>query len=653
MNKSKMHTPDFTQENIAKLAALFPNCVTETRGEDGTVRRGIDFDQLRQELSDHVVEGPRERYHLDWPGKREALLAANAPIAKTLRPCREESVDFDTTKNLFIEGDNLDALKLLQETYLNKVKLIYIDPPYNTGREFIYDDNFEESCGSYLIRSNQTDSEYNRLIANTESNGRFHSDWLAMMFSRLKLARNLLSETGVLFASIDDHEFTNLKKICDEVFGSENFVADIVWQRSKKGDAKLVATVHEYVVCYARDKVTLTEAGFWRRKKEGVDEVLSHYAALKSQFSNDHERIRSAMQEWYRGLAENDPRKSHRHYNWSDDRGLYFADNFAGPDDGRESRPRHDIIHPITGKPCKKPSTGWRWDEEKTKWALAQVPPRIHFGVDESTIPTRKSYLREISVEAFPSVFYRDGRSATLEVESLVGKGVFQFPKNTEVISELIELTTGPEDLIMDFFAGSGTTAHAVYKLNSASGTNRRFILVQIPEPTERRDYPTIADVSKSRIRAAGKSLRTNSGLFASTLDLGFRVLKIDTSNMKDVYYQPVAVRQKELFQDIDNIKEDRTEEDLLFQVLLDWGVDLSLPITREQIGDQTVFFVDHNALAACFATGVTEDLVKQIAHRQPLRVVFRDAGFQSDAVKINVEQIFRLLSPGTEVRTL
>jgi adenine-specific DNA-methyltransferase len=653
MEKLKLHSPDLVDSNIEFIAQRFPQCITESRSEDGRLSSAVDFDLLRQELSKSIVEGPRERYHLDWPGKREALLAANAPSAKTLRPCREESVDFDTTKNLFIEGDNLDALKLLQETYLGKVKMIYIDPPYNTGNDFIYEDDFSEDTEAYFVRSNQRDNEGNRLIANTTSNGRFHSDWVSMLYSRLKLARNLLREDGSIFISIDDNEITNLRQICDEVFGTDNFVSTIVWQRSKKGDAKLVARVHEYIVCYARNKTALIEAGVWRRKKEGADEVLAQYAAFKRSFRDDHTKIREAMQTWYRGLGDNDPRKTHKHYNWSDARGLYFADNFAGPDDGRESRPRYDIIHPTTKKPCKKPSTGWRWDDAKTKWALEQDPPRIHFGPDETTIPNRKSYLEEISVEPYPSLFYRDGRSATLEVESLIGKGWFEFPKNTDVLAELIELASGPDDVVLDFFAGSGSTGHAAYLVNAAKESTRRFVLVQLPEPTGRKGYATIADIAKQRIRKAGEKIRAENATTASDLDIGFRVLKIDTSNMADVYYAPDAVKQTDLVAHTDNIKPDRTPEDLLFQVLVDWGVDLSLPITQEIVAKKKVFFVDGNALAACFEPNVSEDLVKELAKRKPLRAVFRDSSYDSDSVKINVEQIFKLLSPETEVKSL
>jgi adenine-specific DNA-methyltransferase len=652
MDKLKMHSPNLTDANIARLRELFPGCVTEARSEDDSVKLAVDFDQLRQELSASLVEGPQERYHLNWPGKREALLTANAPIAKTLRPVRGESVNFDSTKNLFIEGDNLDALKLLQETYLGKVKMIYIDPPYNTGNDFIYEDDFAESADEYLSRSNQVDDEGNRLVANTTANGRFHSDWLSMIYARLRLARNLLREDGVIFISIDDNEVDNLRKACSEVFGEENFVGQIVWQRSKKGDSKLIAKVHEYILCFVRNKETVQSQGVWRRPKEGADEVLAKYADLKATLAENHDAIRKAMMEWYRELPESDPRKAHKHYNWSDDRGLYFAADFAGPDDGRESRPRHDITHPITKKPCKKPSTGWRWDEAKTKWALEQDPPRIHFGPDETTIPTRKSYLFEIDSEPYSSVFYRDGRSATLEVEELVGKGVFQFPKNTDVLAELIELVTKPSDIILDFFAGSGSTGHAVLKVNAAHKTERKYILVQLPEAAGKGGYSTIADVTKRRLQRAGEKIQATAG---AGQDTGFRTLKVDTSNMADVFYAPDVVTQGDLLSAVDNIKPDRNAEDLLFQVMLDWGVDLALPIEKKVIQGKDVYFVDRDALAACFdkGGGIDDAFAKELAAFKPLRAVFRDAGFKDSTVKINIEQIFKLLSPATDVKCI
>lgn len=681
--KLDLQTPDFVAANAARLAELFPNCVSETRNpQTGEIKRAIDFDLLRQELAYDLVEGPQERYRLDWPGKREALALANAPIRKTLRPCKGESVDFETTRNLYLEGDNLDALKLLQETYLGKVKMFYIDPPYNTGNDFIYDDNFSISREEYENLAGARDEEGNAMFQeekwkqNSSANGRFHSEWLSMIYPRLKLSKNLLREDGVIFISIDDGEVTNLRRVCDEVFGDQNFVAQIVWQRSKKGDSKLVAKVHEYVLCYCRNKTACIAAGVWRQNKEGADEVLMHYASLRSEFGSDHDRIRQGMTEYYRSLPKFDPRASHKHYNWSDDRGLYFADNFAGPDDGRASRPRHDILHPVTGKPCKKPSTGWRWDQKKTDWALEQVPPRIHFGPDETTIPNRKSYLNEISTEPYSSVFYQDGRSATLEVESLVGKGLFQFPKNREVIMDLVNLVGCEDDIVLDFFSGSATTAHAVMQLNAEDGGKRRHIMVQLPEPCDEKSaafkagYASIAEIGKERIRRAGKKIRTeledklakelkgseeHTSLKSrlDSLDTGFRVLKIDSSNMADVYYQPDELTQDTLSLHVDNLKPGRSPEDLLFQVLLDWGVDFALPITEEKILKHRVFFVAENALAACFDTGLDEAFVKELAKRQPLRAVFRDSGYANDAVKINFEQIFKALSPHTELKTL
>lgn len=653
MEKLKMHSTNLAQDKIERIRDLFPGCVTEATAENGEVKLALDFDQLRQELADSIIEGPQERYQLNWPGKREALLTANSPISKTLRPAREDSVDFDATKNLFIEGDNLDALKLLQETYLGKVKLIYIDPPYNTGKDFIYKDDFSTDVEDYMQQSNQSSSDGGRLVANTEANGRFHSDWLSMIYPRLKLARNLMRDDGVILISIDDNEADNLRKVCDEVFGEDNFVGQIVWQRSKKGDSKLIAKVHEYILCYVRDKESVIANGPWRRPKEGADQVLAKYAELRASMGSNHEAIRTEMQTWYKLLPNDDSRKAHKHYNWSDNRGLYFAADFAGPDDGRESRPRHDILHPVTGKSCKKPSTGWRWDEEKTKWALAQNPPRIHFGPDETTIPTRKSYLFEIDSEPYSSVFYRDGRSATLEVEELVGKGWFPFPKNTDVLTELIELVTKPEDIVLDFFAGSGSTGHAVMKVNQAHGSKRRFILVQIPEATGRTGYATIAEITKKRLREAGRKIAGSAG--PAALDVGFRALRIDSSNMAEVFYAPDALEKSNIDMFIDNIKPDRTTEDLLFQVMLDWGVDLALPIAKQVVQGKEVLVVDGNALAACFdgRGGVDEALVKELAKLQPIRAVFRDSGFKDSAVKINVEQIFKLLSPGTEVKCI
>lgn len=626
MDKLKLHTPDYTQENIARLTALFPSCVTETQAEDGSIRRAIDFDALRQELSDHVVDGPRERYHLNWPGKREALLAANAPIAKTLRPCREESVDFETTKNLFIVGDNLDALKLLQETYLNKVKMIYIDPPYNTGKEFIYDDDFGDDAKSYFHRSHQKDENGSRMVANPESNGRFHSDWLTMMYSRLRLARTLLRDDGVIFISIDDGEIGNLRKLCDEVFGDENSIALFVWEkRTTRENRRVFSFSHEYVLCVARQKEAFEQI---RNPLPTTDEVRERY-------SN----------------PDNDPRGPWQSVSLNAQAGHATKAQFYSftTPGGREL----------------EPPPGRCWAVTKPKMQELIADGRVWFGETGNNVPRRKLFLSEAKDGLTPHTLWKaeevgTNDSAKKDLISLFdGVEVFDTPKPIGLIRRMLEITTDKNDVVVDFFAGSGTTAHAVMELNGSDGGKRRHILVQLADDcgvdtaAYRAGFKTIAEIAEERIRRAGKKVRGDAGLLGQNLDIGFRVLKVDTSNMKDVYYKPDALKKEDLFEHIENIKEDRTPEDLLFQVLLDWGVDLSLPIAKEMIDGKTVFFVDQNALAACFDTGVTEDLVKKLAARKPLRAVFRDAGYGSDAVKINVEQIFKLVSPGTEVKAI
>lgn len=640
--KLDLASQDIADDKRQELLRLFP----EIRTEGGK----LDFERLKLALGEAVDVG-KERYGMNWPGKAECFKTIQSPSMGTLRPCPEESVNFDTTENLIIEGDNLESLKLLQKSYLGKVKMIYIDPPYNTGNDFIYPDNFSESLQTYLEYTGQVDAEGRKFGTNTDADGRFHSKWLNMMYPRLYLARNLLTEDGVIFVSINDVEAPNLRRLCDEVFGEDNFVAQIVWQRSKKGDSKQIASVHEYIVCYCRNKVENISKGLWRQKKEGVDEVLAQYEKFKRQHAGNHDKIRDAMVLWFKGLADNDPRKAHKHYNWSDDRGLYFAADFAGPDDGRASRPRHDIIHPITGMVCKKPSTGWRWDEEKTKWALEQVPIRIHFGPDETTIPNRKSYLKETSSEPFSSVFYRDGRSATLEVESLVGKGVFPFPKNKEVLSDLIALVTKETDIVLDYFAGSGTTAHAVLETNKIDGNNRKFVLIQLPEPTERVDYRTIADITKDRVRRAINKLNDDE---AGKLDLngtnnqdrGFRVFKLTESNFKpwnaDVP-QDAQSLEKQLELHIDHIRQDRTADDLLYEILLKSGFPLTTPVEKANYTDKTVYSVAGGALLICLERTLTIELIRAMADSQPERVVCLDEGFAgNDQLKANAVQLFK-----------
>lgn len=646
MNKLKMHSPNLTQENIAKIRELFPGCVTEAQGSDGKLTLAVDFDQLKQELSEAIVEGPQERYHLNWPGKREALLTANAPIAKTLRPCREESVDFDSTQNLFIEGDNLEALKLLQETYLGKVKMIYIDPPYNTGNDFIYEDDFAENSDEFLKRSNQKDEQGNRLIANTEANGRFHSDWLSMIYPRLRLARNLLRDDGVIFISIDDGEVHNLRKACDEIFGEPNFVANIVWQKkySPQNDARYLSDMHDHVLLYARDKEVWQPIPLPRTEKQN--------AAYKN--------------------PDNDPRGPWKATDSTCNKSRSERPNLYYPmisDAGFEIFPLETRV--------------WRYSrdvhENKSR------DNRVWWGKDgTNAVPAYKSFLSEVKAGRVPTTIWHyddagHNQSAKQELNSLIPESPFSTPKPTKLVklAAAISVERDAGDIVLDFFAGSGTTADAILQQNASDGGNRKVISVQLPEVTDenssayRAGYRTIAEISKERIRRAGKKIKEElsakqnngkqgqlldeeqQGHAADSLDTGFRVLKIDSSNMADVYYTPDAIAQDLLSNQADNIKPDRTPEDLLFQVLLDWGVDLSLPIRKNTLEGKTVFYVDDNALVACFDEGISEALVKELAEVQPLRVVFRDTGFASDAVKINVEQIFKQLSPGTDVKSI
>jgi adenine-specific DNA-methyltransferase len=628
MDKLKMHSPNFVDQNIAKIAELFPNCVTESRNAQGELQHAIDFDLLKQELSAQIVEGPQERYQLNWPGKREALLTANAPIAKTLRPCREESVDFDTTKNLFVEGDNLDALKLLQETYLGKVKLIYIDPPYNTGNDFIYEDDFAEDAESYKLRSNEKDQIGNRLVVNAESNGRFHSDWLSMIYSRIKLAFQLLSDNGLLFISIDDNEVHNLKRMSDEIFGDTNYVAQIIWKkRSTPPNDRMIGAQHEYILVYGKNGVS----GFNLRQRS---------AEQVSRYKNPDNHPKGA---WTPGDL------------MANVKGGRYVESLYYP-----------IKNPRTGEEHYPSSNGnWRFNSEKILKLIDAN--EIYFGDKDDGRPKLKRFLCDVKDGIAWTTLWDFAPLNTVgssEMGSILGNlSVFENPKPTDLIKLVIEAGSKKDSIVMDFFSGSATTAHATIKQNVEDGGCRKFILVQLPEICHDKSeafkagYKTIAEISKERIRRAGKKIKEENadkeGI--ENLDIGFRVLKVDTSNLAEVYYNPAVIKQEDLFTQVDNLKPDRTEEDLLFQVMLDWGVDLTLPIRRETIANKTVFFVDKNALVACFDKhgGIDDSFVKELAKHQPVRAVFRDAGFKNDDVKINVEQVFKLLSPVTQVKTL
>ncbi len=632
MDILKMHTLNKVDENFKKLTALFPNAVTETitgYDEDGKaiIERAIDKDMLMQEISAKVVEGNEERYQFTWPDKKKSILLANAPIAKTLRPCKEESLDFDNTENLYIEGDNLDVLKLLQETYLGKVKMIYIDPPYNTGNDFIYEDDFAQNTDEYLSNSGQYDVEGNQLVKNLDSNGRFHTDWLNMIYPRLKLAKDLLSDDGVIFISIDDNEVENLKKICDEVFGAYNFIAQIVWEKvhTRKNSAINFSGSHEYILCYAKIKRNNSNdtTGFVRKllPRENTDAYNNP--------DNDP-----------KGPWKTDPITAHNYYS---------ADY---------------VIKKPNGIIIRRPQDRyWAYSEESINRMIAENS--IIWGVGDS-MPLAKRYLCDVQdglvpVTLFSREFAGDSSQAKRNIDELFKevKGVFDYTKPVKLLIRLSQIALNKEDIILDFFSGSSTTAHAVMQLNAEDGGNRKFIMVQIPEETDEKSeaykagYKNICEIGKERIRRAGAKIKEENGLIAQNLDIGFRVLKLDSTNMKDVYYNP-ADYEINLFSSLsDNIKEDRAPEDLLFQVMLDLGVLLSSKIEESTIGDKKVFNVADGFLIACFDENVNEQTIKAIAQQKPYYFVMRDSSMASDSVATNFEQIFATYSPDTVRKVL
>lgn len=675
MDKLDMKTKNIADENYATLAKLFPNALTEKivgYDEDGKaiVERAIDVDVLRQEISCSIVEGKEERYQFTWPDKKKALVLANEPVSSTLRPCRDESRDFDTTENLYIEGDNLEVLKLLQETYLGKIKLIYIDPPYNTGNDFVYNDDFAVSVSEYVANSGQYDEYGNQMVQNTESNGRFHTDWLNMVYPRLKLAKNLLTEDGAIFISIDENEVNTLKNICDEIFGRSNFVAELIWAAGRKNDSKHISVSHEYILCYFRNFDYIKENKIiWREKKQGLEEIYGQYEQLKKIYGSDYEMIERELKKWFKALPDGHPAKDHAHYNKVDEKGVFFADNISWPGGGG---PKYEILHPITKKPVKIPSRGWLTNEKTMKEWIAQG--RVEFGKDEKGVPTLKSYLRDREYSVPYSVFYKDGRAASKRLALLLGDKVFENPKDEEIIKRIIEFCgVGEDDIILDFFSGSGTTAHATFMANVEQKMNRHFILVQLPEviseenATSERSKKvarraialcdsinvrhTICEIGKERIRRAAKKIGEENPTV--DFDGGFRVLKLDSSNMKEVYYNPSQIKQHTLFESTDNIKEDRTPEDLLFQVMLDLGVLLSSKIEEKIIAGKKVFNVADGFLIACFDNDVTEETVKAVAQEKPYYAVFRDSSMASDSVATNFEQIFATYSPETVRKVL
>ena len=623
MEKLKMQTVDGVQDNISRIVELFPECITEVSNQMGGVKRAVDFDKLRQLLSSDIVEGNEERYQFTWPDKRKAILAANAPISATLRPCPEESVNFDTTQNLYIEGDNLDVLKCLKETYLHKVKMIYIDPPYNTGNDFVYEDDFAESASEYLANSGQFDEQGNRLVTNTESNGRFHTDWLNMIYPRLKVARDLLTEDGVIFISIDDNEVENLRKVCDEIFGESNFIATLVWERaySPKNDAKYISNSHDYVLMYAK-----SAANF-------VIGRLERTAEANARYSN----------------PDNDPRGVWKPSDMS-------VKTYNAECDYSITTPSGRVVEPPAGR-C--------WSLSRNAFRERLQDNRIWFGSDGNSVPCIKRFITELKHDGMAPtsiLFYKDvghSQEGAQEVVSLFGdKGVFDGPKPVRLLERLITLANLKEDsIVLDFFSGSATTAHAVMKKNAEKAKHSRFIMVQLPEEVsdKKKDqgYKNICEIGKERIRRAGAKIKADSPLTTQHLDTGFRVFKLDSSNMKDVFYSPKETSQLELFTLVDNVKDDRTSEDLLLQVMLELSATLDSKIEESVVDGKTIYNVAEGYLVACFDQEVSDDVVKAIAKMQPTYAVLRDTSLVDDATATNFEQIFKTYAPNTTTKIL
>ncbi len=644
MEKMNMQTNDLAAEKFEQLKALFPEAITETLDENGNLVRGIDADQLRQAISQTVIEGNKERYQMTWSGKKEAIRLANEPTNKTMRPCREESVDFDATENLYIEGDNLDALKLLRETYLGKVKMIYIDPPYNTGNDFIYNDSFLMEKNEYALKSGIKDEEGNRLFdTNKDTNGRFHSDWLSMIYPRLKLAKDLLRDDGVIFISIDDKEIENLKKVCNEIFGEQNFVAQMNWKgRGGRQDSKYYAVIHEFILCYAKH-IDNFEAG---------EEIIS---------GSDYPKFDSKRQRYY---------KTQLLRKW-------------GSNSRKEDRP--NLFYPIKAPdgtdvyPMKSESICgcWRWKKEKMDQSLKEE--LIEFINNGGTWTPYEKIYAPTENETKKYVTWIDNiGNGTKELKQIFdSKIVFDYSKSSDLIMLFLKMTNlESNDIVLDFFSGSATTAHAVMQLNAErilanansaddklGGGGRmsgiKFIMIQLPEPcTETSEayqagYQNICEIGKERIRRAGAKIKEKNPLLTNQLDTGFRVLKIDSSNMEDVFYRPHELKQNELIEQANNIKADRTDEDLLFQIMLDLGIELSSSIERIEKDNYTFYNVADHHLIACFDSNITDEIVTEIANYHPNYVVFGDSGFAKDSTAINFEQIFKSLSPNTECRTL
>lgn len=661
MDKMRMESLDMTAQNIDRIGAMFPNCITETLDGSGKPKKAINFEMLRQMLSGDVIEGD-EAYEFTWVGKRAAIVEANKPIRKTLRPvfvdetkpsgknsegmpyCSSGSTDWDTTENLYIEGDNLEVLKLLQESYLGKVKMIYIDPPYNTGNDFIYRDDFTLNTGDYSEQLGLYDEEQNRLFKNTDTNGRFHSDWCSMIFSRLSLARNLLTESGEIFISIDGNEIDNLRKICDEVFGQQNFVTQIIVKNNPRGrqSDSFVATVHEYLLCYAKDASKCQLNGQPLTAEQQADYCFTD--------ENGKYRLLGLRQRGVASLREDRP-------------DMYFP-IYVNPNTKEVSLEKIGGWAEVTPRKSDGRDGRWMWGQEKCKTDSDRLVARLIERRNEFDIFVKDYLNRDGSERTRKYQTIWDDKTinnqvGTQEVKKILGGEVMSFPKSRNYIQMICQMGCGSDDIVLDFFSGSATTAHAVMQLNAEDGGHRKFIMVQLPEKCDEKSiayksgFSNICEIGKERIRKAGTGIKSDSPLTTQDLDIGFRVFKLDDTNMKDVYYAAGEIEQQNLLNMLSNIKEDRTDLDLLFGCLLEWGLPLSMPYKSENIEGCTVHTYNDGDLIACFDDNIPESIIKEIARRKPLRAVFRDSGFANSPAKINVTEIFKLLAPDTRVKVI
>lgn len=647
LEKMKLASASGSELNLEALYQIMPSAFTEVRDEKtGEITHKINFSTLRELLGDNAYDEADEEYGFKWVGKNAARREAARSINKTLRPCPEESVDWENTQNLYIEGDNLEVLKLLQKSYLGKIKMIYIDPPYNTGNDFVYRDDFAQDKDGYEVAAGNIDELGNRFRKNADTNARFHSDWCSMIYERLLVARSLLSNDGVIFVSIDDNEVDNLRKICDEVFGEHNFISSLIWAAGRKNDSKYISVSHEYMLCYVKNISILNERKtIWRERKQGIDDIYLAHKRIIKEWKDDYKGATTALKQWYKGLPDTHPAKNHSHYSCIDERGVYFPSDISWPGGGG---PKYEVLHPVTHKPVKVPNRGWVFPTPARMDEMISLG-LVHFGDDENSVPCKKTYLKDGEYETPYSVFYRDGRASTKRLRGLMDAMVFQNPKDETIIQNLIEFTLSNNDaLILDFFSGSATTAHAVMQLNAEDGGNRRYIMVQLPEDTEagseayKAGYKNICEIGKERIRRAGRKIKEEAGEKAATLDTGFRVFKCEDSFMNDVYFSPAELQQQDLFAQVSNIKDGTSDLSMLFGCMLDWGVQLSLPLSTFEVAGKTIYNVNDGDLVACFNENVNEDAISAIAELNPLRVVFRDSCFGDAPLKMNLFELFK-----------